>query len=266
MWSNGAKMKCGFSYRQLLDFLSSPRKQHKKILGGNTRAVLTGTHADPTYISVWHFSTEILRFYPSGEKFVNTNRICTSPTTRARFVRANIFVEYKRLPTINGRRPLVEKAYFLNYRGVYVAFDSHDGFIRIDEFGQIDMSSVRPHRILAIADPKPFREESLRANRILKQLQIRHRLGVRNNIPVGLPQWVLDNYNKPALGLAEWLLENRNTPLEDIQYENAPYYEPAWQRTYRQQFNSLIKNAPHNRCHLQEYLFKTPHPEIAPAI
>ena len=196
-----------YTFHDLHTLLKRARSVYAgKPFGSNTRIMLeSGTIDAPTCIAIKFYSTEILKYYPDGTIDVCTR--WTTVTTLARlreYTHINIYMT--KLPSVNGRRPNLEKTYMMKN----VVFDGINGYIRVLPNGEIDMDSVKAQEIDVVTHTRGINKLYRKAQAIAGQIHVRARLGITFN-----------NYGQRVQ--EAWLSANINTPLDEINYTNAPY-------------------------------------------
>lgn len=183
-----------------------------RLVMANTKLFLiNGTKEEPACIGAKFYATMILKFHQDGaidiydgyESVMTFSRIYTF---------AGVRLWNYRLPSVNGRRPSVEKVRCISKSGKAPAvFRSLDGYIRVKPNGEIDLGTVKPLKFEAFTSVKEFNRRKQKVIPILQSIKAQSKLGRFKNKSGGTGEF------------ADWFSIVVDKPLHEIDFLAMPH-------------------------------------------
>lgn len=202
-------------FSELADKIRRGRNGKAKLCYATYAHVRDGTKAEPKLIAIRHHWTDILLYRPDGTVEVRTDSLCESITTRERLKNyARIYLTNRALPAVNNYAVRPGKAMFMSYgwSEPFVAYNSNEGYIRLNADKTIDMSTVKPYEVTVIEKPTEMRRVMLEVGRIVK-LALSYQKLKDND----------DMFRKGRISPCEWLAEQYERKIQNTDLTNLPY-------------------------------------------
>ena len=202
-------------FEELTTRLRRARSDKAKLCNATYAHVRDGTKADPKIIAIRHHWTDILLYHPDGTIEISTDSLCESNTTRERFKDfARIYLTNRSLPAVNNYAVRPDKKMFMSYgwNEPFVAFDSPDGYIKMNPDKTFDMSTVKPYEVVVIENSLMMRRTMLEVGKIVK-------------VALGFYK-LKDNelmFRKGNGNPCDWLARQFAKPITEIDLTNLPF-------------------------------------------
>jgi hypothetical protein len=243
MWGGGATCPSLNTFGKLAEQAVRARSKIKgKKIANQTYARFAG---EDTIIVRLH-KTDILKLHRDGSTDIAITDWATSPTTYSRLISiGDIVVRQRTIPAVNGYKLKNPNQTFISngYRGQgpAYAYNTHvQGWIHRRADRTFDESTITPHTLDCIGNPKEMRKVMLHLGRVAKVLKGYAKIDGSEN-----PYW------KPESGgpnLSNWLLARYKTPLKDMDLAPYPVFmmgleNKVFGKWVKSNINSEIRNA-----------------------
>lgn len=202
-------------FSELADKIRRGRNGKAKLCNATYAHVRDGTKAEPKLIAIRHHWTDILLYRPDGTVEMCTDSLCESNTTRERFKDyARIYLTNRSLPAVNNYAVRPAKKMFMSYgwEAPFVAFDSPNGYIKLNADKTIDMSTVKPYEVVVIENALMMRRAMLEVGKIVKVAMGFYKLKDNELL-----------FRKGNGNPCDWLARQYAKPITELDLRNLPF-------------------------------------------